>query len=175
MSQRILVVEDEPAIAESVAYALGRDGFLVTLAATVTDAAALVDGADLVILDLMLPDGSGFDLIGRWRKNKHIAIARPAATAKPIAWWRSSRRRRLRYQALLPREVVARVRAVLRRSQTSWHRGLPSAIHWMRRRVAARQRLDLELTRVEFDVLAVPARAARPSVQPGRADRPRLG
>src|SRR4051812_27517266 len=67
MAPRILVVEDEPAIAESVAYALGRDGFSVTLAASVSSAATLADGADLVVLDLMLPDGSGFDLITAWR------------------------------------------------------------------------------------------------------------
>ena len=46
MSQRILVVEDEPAIAESVAYALGRDGFLVTLAATAGAAIGLLEGMD---------------------------------------------------------------------------------------------------------------------------------
>ena len=51
MAPRILVVEDEPAIAESVAYALGRDGFSVTLAATASAATALAEGADLVVLD----------------------------------------------------------------------------------------------------------------------------
>ena len=69
MSAHILVVEDEPAILESVAYALGRDGFTVLTASTLAEAEARADQAELVVLDLMLPDGSGFDLIGRLRKH----------------------------------------------------------------------------------------------------------
>lgn len=67
MAQRILVVEDEPAIAESVAYALRRDGFSVEIAGTCEEATR-AEGAELIVLDLMLPDGSGFDLIGAWRR-----------------------------------------------------------------------------------------------------------
>src|SRR6478735_10639582 len=119
MAQRILVVEDEPAIAESVAYALGRDGVSVVLAATVTDAALLVEGADLVILDLMLPDGSGFDLIGRWRKNKQIPVivlsSRDGEADRVVALEAGADD--YVTKPFSPREVVARVRAVLRRSQ----------------------------------------------------------
>src|SRR4051794_35171228 len=87
----ILVVEDEPAIAESIAYSLRRDGFSAVVASTLADAGSspswrggegfsagvastLADAgrglpnADLVVLDLMLPDGSGFDLIGSTRR-----------------------------------------------------------------------------------------------------------
>src|SRR5688500_5997120 len=67
MSSRILVVEDEPAIAESVAYALRRDGFVVSLAANLAEAEVQRAQADLVVLDLMLPDGSGFELVGAIR------------------------------------------------------------------------------------------------------------
>ena len=138
--QRILVVEDEPAIAESVAYALGRDGFSVTLAATATDAAALVDGADLVVLDLMLPDGSGFDLIARWRKNKHIPVivlsSRDGEADRVVALEAGADD--YVTKPFSPREVVARVRAVLRRSQMELGigRGPPPSFHWMLRRVA---------------------------------------
>src|SRR5262249_45847161 len=72
VSARILVVEDEPAIAESVAYALRRDGFSVSVATGVAQAEELARDADLVVLDLMLPDGSGFDLIGRWQKARAL-------------------------------------------------------------------------------------------------------
>jgi DNA-binding response OmpR family regulator len=158
MAQRILVVEDEPAIAESVAYALGRDGFSVTLAATVTDAAALVDGADLVVLDLMLPDGSGFDLIGRWRKNKHIPVivlsSRDGEADRVVALEAGADD--YVTKPFSPREVVARVRAVLRRSQTELASGgaAPAISLDAATRRARANGSNLELTRVEFDVLS---------------------
>ena len=67
---KILVVEDEPAIAESISYSLRRDGFTVTVAPTLAVAEREAPHADLVILDLMLPDGSGFDLIGQIRRGR---------------------------------------------------------------------------------------------------------
>src|SRR5215211_3230878 len=70
MTARILLVEDEPAILESLAYVLSRDGFSVATAKNAAEAAlAGSDGSrfDLVVLDLMLPDGSGFDLLRGWR------------------------------------------------------------------------------------------------------------
>jgi two-component system catabolic regulation response regulator CreB len=161
MVQRILVVEDEPAIAESVAYALGRDGFSVTQAATVTDAATLVDGADLVVLDLMLPDGSGFDLIARWRKNKHIPVivlsSRDGEADRVVALEAGADD--YVTKPFSPREVVARVRAVLRRSQTELVSGtaVPVAPALVLDAATRRARANgsiLELTRVEFDVLA---------------------
>jgi DNA-binding response OmpR family regulator len=165
MGNRILVVEDEPAIAESVAYALGRDGFSVTLAATAGQAAALADSVDLVVLDLMLPDGSGFDLIALWRE------ARKARNAKhvPVIVLSSRDGEADRVVALeagaddyvtkpfSPREVVARVRAVLRRSQMELvAAGAPSqalSLDASTRRARANGS-SLELTRVEFDVLS---------------------
>jgi len=159
MAQRILVVEDEPAIAESVAYALGRDGFLVTLAATVTDAAALVDGADLVVLDLMLPDGSGFDLIARWRKNKHIPLivlsSRDGEADRVVALEAGADD--YVTKPFSPREVVARVRAVLRRTQVELGAGAaatPALSLDAATRRARANGSNLELTRVEFDVLS---------------------
>jgi DNA-binding response OmpR family regulator len=50
----VLIVDDEPAIRESLAYALQRDGFQAIEAPTLRDAVALRAGVDLVILDLML-------------------------------------------------------------------------------------------------------------------------
>lgn len=161
MVQRILVVEDEPAIAESVAYALGRDGFSVTQAATATDAATLVDGADLVVLDLMLPDGSGFDLIGRWRKNKHIPVivlsSRDAEADRVVALEAGADD--YVTKPFSPREVVARVRAVLRRSQTELPSGAAAPVTPAIQLDGATRRArvngsTLELTRVEFDVLS---------------------
>ncbi|HEX7668181.1 MAG TPA: response regulator transcription factor, partial [Polyangiaceae bacterium] len=122
MRHRILVVEDEPAIAESVAYALDRDGFEATIAGTLRAATLLLDGAELVVLDLMLPDGSGFDFIRQ---------ARHDGKATPVIVLSSRDGEADRVVALetgaddyvtkpfSPREIVARVRAVLRRSPAS--------------------------------------------------------
>ncbi len=169
MGNRILVVEDEPAIAESVAYALGRDGFSVTLAATAGQAAALADSVDLVVLDLMLPDGSGFDLIALWRTARGARDARKGAHI-PVIVLSSRDGEADRVVALeagaddyvtkpfSPREVVARVRAVLRRSQNepgaaAAQVALPLSLDAATRRARANGSI-LELTRVEFDVLS---------------------
>ena len=158
MAPRILVVEDEPAIAESVAYALGRDGFSVTLAATASAAATLADAADLVVLDLMLPDGSGFDLIAEWRRTKRIPIivlsSRDGEADRVVALEAGADD--YVTKPFSPREVVARVRAVLRRSQTESSAVgtlIALSVEASTRRARANGS-SLELTRVEFNVLA---------------------
>ncbi len=160
MSARVLVVEDEPAIAESVAYALRRDGYTVTLAATLGEAEAAREQADLVILDLMLPDGSGFD----W-----ISAVRAEGRGKPVIVLSSRDGEADRVAALetgaddyvtkpfSPREIVARVRAVLRRAAgpgaatPTAAAGIQLDLPGRRARVGMQA---LELTRVEFDLLA---------------------
>jgi len=158
MAQRILVVEDEPAIAESVAYALRRDGFEAVTAGDSDAAGRCVDGAQLILLDLMLPDGSGFDLIHRWR---HAGIETPIIVLSSrddesdrIAALESGADDYVT-KPFSPREVVARVRAVLRRSQVS---EAALAVEPLLRvdegtRRAFLNGLELELTRVEFDLL----------------------
>ena len=64
---RVLIVEDESAIAESLLFALRRDGFTVTHESTLHAAESQLTECDLVVLDLMLPDGSGFDLLAKLR------------------------------------------------------------------------------------------------------------
>ena len=66
---RILVVEDESAIAELISINLRHAGFEVTIAATAEQAQAAVNGElpDLIILDWMLPGQSGVALAKRWR------------------------------------------------------------------------------------------------------------
>jgi DNA-binding response OmpR family regulator len=165
---RILVVEDEPAIGESVAYALERDGFEATLASTLHEAAALLPGADLAVLDLMLPDGSGFDFISQ---------ARHEGSVTPIIVLSSRDGEADRVAALetgaddyvtkpfSPREIVARVRAVLRRlpatpSPPAALLAAPSPIWTTPLRAEGTTRRAhvgddvLDLTRVEFDLLS---------------------
>jgi two-component system catabolic regulation response regulator CreB len=161
MRQHILVVEDEPAIAESLAYALERDGFSTAIAPTCAEALRLTGSARLIVLDLMLPDGSGFDFIGALR------AARPG---KPVIVLSSRDGEADRVAALetgaddyvtkpfSPREVVARVRAVLRRTSAASvppePPDLPPIVVDRATRRADVSGASLELTRVEFDLLA---------------------
>ena len=64
MSKKILVIEDEPDIRKTLEYNLERENFIVTTASSLSDARGHLakDNFSLLILDLMLPDGSGLDL-----------------------------------------------------------------------------------------------------------------
>jgi DNA-binding response OmpR family regulator len=173
MTARILLVEDEPAILESLAYVLSRDGFGVATAKNAAEASALAlaERVDLVVLDLMLPDGSGFDLIRSWRA---ASQGRQGRRPMPIIVLSSRDAEADRVAALesgaddyvtkpfSPREIVARVRAVLRRSASSEpaspgapgpRRAPPLSADQRTRRAEAAGRA-LDLTRVEFDLLA---------------------
>ncbi len=160
MTARILLVEDEPAILESLAYVLGRDGFAVVQAKTAAEAEAEAtgDGIDLVVLDLMLPDGSGFDLIRAWRAKLKampiIVLSSRDAEADRVAALESGADDYVT-KPFSPREIVARVRAVLRRSSIApaTQRLAPLSIDQRSRRATAAGK-QLDLTRVEFDLLA---------------------
>jgi DNA-binding response OmpR family regulator len=161
MSAKILVVEDEPAIAESVAYALRRDGFAVTIAQTLAEAEARRQEADLVILDLMLPDGSGFEWISALRSERRdqpiIVLSSRDGEADRVAALETGADDYVT-KPFSPREIVARVRAVLRRSVTSTPPSASASAPAVELDAMARRawvgETALELTRVEFDLLA---------------------
>jgi two-component system catabolic regulation response regulator CreB len=162
MRQRILVVEDEPAIRESVVYALSRDGYEAFAAKTIFEATERLDDTDLVLLDLMLPDGSGFDFIRRVRSEARsvpiIVLSSRDGEADRVAALETGADDYVT-KPFSPREVVARVRAVLRRLTASARppdlaRDLPALRVDKPSRRAYVQSTELELTRVEFDVLS---------------------
>src|SRR5437660_11034369 len=70
----ILLVDDEPAIRESLAFALRRDGFEVSQAATLREARALAGAVDLLILDLVLPDGYGLEVLRSLRARSDVPV-----------------------------------------------------------------------------------------------------
>ena len=162
---RVLLVEDEPAIAESLAYALRREGYTVELAASLAEAQQRHGEADLVILDLMLPDGSGFELLGALRRLEPppavIILSSRDDEADRVAGLESGADDYIT-KPFSPREVVARVRAVLRRASvvrlSAGGGAAPS--HVLPLQVDAETRRasvdghNIELTRVEFDLLA---------------------
>jgi DNA-binding response OmpR family regulator len=161
MRHRILVVEDEPAIAESVAYALERDGFDATIAGGLTEAHEQLPGAALVVLDLMLPDGSGFDFIRRIRQDGNgtpvIVLSSRDGEADRVAALEIGADDYVT-KPFSPREIVARVRAVLRRLSSiapppQGPPAVPLRVDAATRRAHVHDAV-LELTRVEFDLLA---------------------
>ena len=68
---KILVIEDEPDIRKNLEYNLAREGFSVSGAASILEAKTLLSSDDfnLILLDLMLPDGSGLDLCKEIKAN----------------------------------------------------------------------------------------------------------
>ena len=74
MSNKVLVIEDEPDISKTLEYNLERENFIVTTASSLSDAKEHLakDNFSLLILDLMLPDGSGLDLCRELKSNSTI-------------------------------------------------------------------------------------------------------
>lgn len=122
MAARVLVVEDEPAIAELIAINLRHAGFEVALAASAEQAQAAVDGAlpDLVMLDWMLPGASGVELARRWRGASRtrelpiIMLTARATEADKVAGLDAGADDYL-VKPFSTGELLARIRAVLRR------------------------------------------------------------
>jgi len=73
---KILLVEDDATLAMGMEYTLKNEGFDVTVASTLKEARESIENynIDLVLLDLMLPDGSGYELCGELRKKSNTPI-----------------------------------------------------------------------------------------------------
>ncbi len=117
--QRILVVEDEPAIADNITYALETEGFAVTWCATGQDALrAFREGETrLIVLDIGLPDCNGFELCKEIRKTSAVPVIFLTARTDEIDRVVGLEIGGDDYVAkpFSPRELAARVKAVLRR------------------------------------------------------------
>jgi len=126
VASEVLVVEDEPDIRDLIALHLARDGFRCRTAATGTEAlrAVRAHSPDLVILDLMLPEMDGLDVCRQLRHE-------PRTAALPIIMLTAKTDEVDRVLGLelgaddyvakpfSPKELVARVRAVLRRTRSA--------------------------------------------------------
>ena len=120
---RVLLVEDEPTIADSLIYALETERFTVTHALTGRDAlvAALAHHHDFAILDIGLPDMTGLDVCRALRERSAIPIlfltARDAEMDRILGLELGGDD--YVTKPFSPREIVARVRAILRRGNHS--------------------------------------------------------
>ncbi|NQZ56593.1 MAG: two-component system response regulator CreB [Lentisphaeraceae bacterium] len=117
--QKILVIEDEPSIADNIVLALNMEGFSTHWCNTLQDAKSWlnVNEADLLVLDIGLPDGNGFDFCRELRQTSTVPVIMLTARSDEI-----DRIVGLEIGAddyvtkpFSPRELSARVKAVLRR------------------------------------------------------------
>tara|TARA_B100000674_G_scaffold90785_1_gene63361 strand:+ start:2647 stop:3342 length:696 start_codon:yes stop_codon:yes gene_type:complete len=125
MSVNILVIEDEPDIRRNLEYNLGREGFNASSAGALNEAYEVLKSKkfDLILLDLMLPDGSGLDLCKKIKSNSETeAIPIIILTAKD-----NEVDRVVGFELgaddyvtkpFSVRELILRVKAILKRSDT---------------------------------------------------------
>ena len=118
---RVLLVEDEPAIADTLVYALETECFEVVHALTGTDALASAgrEAFDFAILDIGLPDMTGLDVCRRLREISSVPVLFLTARDSEVDRILGLELGGDDYvtKPFSPREIVARVRAILRRSQ----------------------------------------------------------
>ena len=160
--RQIVIVEDEEKIAQILVDYLQRDGFVTTVVNDGSDAVATIEALDpaLVILDLMLPGKDGLSICRELRQFSNVPVLMLTARVDEV-----DRLVGLEIGAddyvckpFLPREVVARVKSILRRvqqpvassGQTLKYRGIKLSADRFQCQVDGR---DLELTPVEFRML----------------------
>jgi DNA-binding response OmpR family regulator len=158
----VLLVEDEQSIAEPFAHALVRSGFRPTLARTGQEAIELVAAVepDVVLLDLNLPDLDGRDVCRQLRQSSDVPIimitASGSVTDRVVGLELGADDYVVKPFAIA--EVVARIRAVLRRGRTPPAEDGELRVADLRIDLPARRAWrageELELTRKEFDLLA---------------------
>ncbi|MFC6286050.1 response regulator [Nocardioides sp. GCM10027113] len=116
---RVLVVEDEESYSDALAYMLRKEGYEVAIAATGTDALAEFDrnGADIVLLDLMLPGLPGTEVCRQIRATSSVPVIMVSAKDDEVDKVVGLELGADDYvtKPYSPRELVARIRAVLRR------------------------------------------------------------
>ena len=166
------MVEDEASITEPLQAALESEGFLTEVARTAAEAERLAAESepDLVLLDVMLPDGSGFDVCRALRARSNTPIimltARGEETDRIVGLELGADDYIVK--PFSAREVAARIRAVLRRAeQPSAEREKPQEPIEVgplkldpARRTATLDATELDLTRREFELLELLMREA---------------
>jgi DNA-binding response OmpR family regulator len=164
-SPRILIVEDDPAIAAFVQTALEREGFAPEVAETGEQALARVEAAppDLVLLDLMLPGMAGLQVcLALRRRPAYLPIIMLTAKDDEVDKIVGLEIGADDYitKPFKTRELIARVRAILRLAQRSAgsparHLRFGTVEINLDSRSATREGLPMSLTPKEFDLLAL--------------------
>jgi two-component system, OmpR family, response regulator RegX3 len=158
----ILIVEDEESYQDALNVGLSVEGFVVVGATNIAEARVLLASAkpDLVLLDVMLPDGSGIDYCRELHDTTHIPVIMVTARTSEVDVVLGLEIGAADYvtKPYRLRELVARIRAVLRRPVSASDDEVISfgdlRIDFSRRTVTRKSR-EVELSRKEFDLLAL--------------------
>ena len=160
MRTRILVVEDESTISEPLAESLEREGFEAEVAATLAGAREAIrrELPDLVLLDVMLPDGDGRDLAREIRRASDVPIVMLTARGEEIDRVLGLELGADDYvvKPFSSRELTARIRAIMRRGREREQRS-PIEIGALRldpaSRILTKDGAPIELAAREFDLV----------------------
>ena len=160
MGTRILLVEDEAAISEPLVESLGREGFEAEVAPTLAGArdAFRRRAPDLILLDVMLPDGDGRDLAREIRKDSDVPIVMLTARGEEIDRVLGLELGADDYvvKPFSSRELTARIRAIMRRGRAP-ERDRPIENGALRldpvSRTITKDGEEIELAAREFDLL----------------------
>jgi len=158
----ILIVEDEESYQDALNVGLSVEGFVVVGANNIAEARALLATSkpDLVLLDVMLPDGSGVDFCRELHDTTHIPVIMVTARSSEVDVVLGLEIGAADYvtKPYRLRELVARIRAVLRRPLVTDDDEAVNfgelQIDFVRRTVTRRHHV-IELSRKEFDLLAL--------------------
>ena len=159
----ILVVEDEPSYQDALNVGLTVEGFVVVAAHSLAEARQLLMSSkpDLILLDVMLPDGSGVDFCREIHDSSTVPVIMVTARSSEVDVVLGLEIGAADYvtKPYRLRELVARIRAVLRRpaSEAATDELItfgPLRMDLLRRAVS-RDGADIELSRKEFDLLAL--------------------
>lgn len=159
----MLVVEDDGPIADAVLYSLRREGMHAEVATTLAAArrhfGPSLCQVDVVVLDLGLPDGSGYSLLPELGKQgvRAIVLTSRDEDVECVAALEAGADDFVT-KPFSPRALVARVRAVTRRHRPVEEAVVGLSVDRERRSVSWSGR-EVALTRIEFDLLAVLAEA----------------
>src|SRR5215203_1031006 len=160
MRTRILLVEDEATISEPLAESLVRDGFEAEVAPTLAGAreAFRREAPDLVLLDVMLPDGDGRDLAREIRKESDVPIVMLTARGEEIDRVLGLELGADDYvvKPFSARELTARIRAIMRRGRGTQRRGpieIGDLVLDPASRTVTKRGEAIELAAKEFDLL----------------------
>lgn len=161
---KVLIVEDDPGIADVLEYSLRGSGFETVKTSSGREAVRMAGLSDFIVLDIGLPDLDGFDVCREIRKSSSVPILFLTSRTEEIDRVVGLELGADDYLAkpFSPRELVARIKAILRRSNSHRappHGGLALDRDSFTASVDGRQ---MELSRTEFEVLTFL------SGQPGR-------